>query len=229
MISTKKLLYFIAVAEEKHFGQAAIRLGISQPPLSKQIKQLENELQTQLFVRTTRSVSLTPTGKALLEHAKKIINDLEHCHPVVQETSYQANKYIRLGALHAHIYSFVPDLLRLYFNQNPNFNAHLIEYNTDEQLSKILNEAVDLGIVREPISHPEIRVKNLFQEQYVLALPDAWIKDELLNQVSITEFQHLTMISYPSHDKTRSTTKLFDDFFRQHEVQLQNKIEVKTI
>ncbi len=69
-METRHLKYFIAVAEERHFGRAATKLHMAQPPLSQQIRQLEEQLRTQLFVRTTRKVELTPAGEILLERGR---------------------------------------------------------------------------------------------------------------------------------------------------------------
>ena len=112
MIDIKKLRYFVAVAEEGHFGRAAARLGISQPPLSEHIQQLERLLQTELLQRTTRRVNLTPEGIALLQHARKILSDVDQCAQVVQHAQVHQKQILRLGILHAHTYTFLPNLLR---------------------------------------------------------------------------------------------------------------------
>ena len=228
MTNSKKLMYFVAVAEEKHFGRAAARLGISQPPLSEQIQQLEGDLGVKLFIRTTRSVQLTKQGVALLEHARKIISDIDKCQLVVHAEANKTRKSINLGVLHAHTYSFLPDFLRSYFKVEPDADIQLIEYTTNEQVTKLLDTTITVGIVREPVVHPNIVVENLFHEDYILAVPQDWLKQGVIRS-SIKNFSQKTMISYPSHDSVKSTNRLFRDYFNQHGVLINNRIEVKTM
>src|SRR5690606_14968029 len=109
-----RLRYFVAVAEEEHFGRAANRLGISQPPLSEHIKSLEESVDAKLLFRTTRSVQLTAQGEALLKHARSILQDADRCREVVRASKQKESKSLTLGILHAHSYTFLPNLLRHY-------------------------------------------------------------------------------------------------------------------
>jgi len=146
MIDIKKLRYFVAVAEEGHFGRAATRLGISQPPLSDHIQQLERLLQTELLHRTTRRVSLTQEGTALLLHARKILVDIDQCAQVIQQSHSQQKQVLRLGILHAHTYTFLPNLLRYYLQAQPGIRIELLEYTTREQVDTLLGDQVDVWI-----------------------------------------------------------------------------------
>lgn len=174
MIDIKKLRYFVAVAEEGHFGRAATRLGISQPPLSDHIQQLERLLQTELLHRTTRRVSLTQEGTALLLHARKILVDIDQCAQVIQQSHSQQKQVLRLGILHAHTYTFLPNLLRYYLQAQPGIRIELLEYTTREQVDTLLGDQVDVGLIREPVNHPALKTVRLFTEQYALAAPAEW-------------------------------------------------------
>ena len=228
MINSKKLIYFVAVAEEQHFGRAATRLGISQPPLSEHIQHLESDLGVKLFARNTRSVRLTREGEALLTHARKIIGDIDKCHAVVHADGNRSRKTVNLGILHAHAYSFLPDFLRAYCKANPEVAIQLVEYTTNEQIARLMEETIDVGIVREPVVHPGIVVENLFHEAYMLAVPQDWLREGVTHS-SIRDFAQATMISYPSHDSVKSTNRVFTDYLRQHDVAIKNRIEMKTM
>lgn len=224
----KRLRYFVAVAEETHFGRAASRLGISQPPLSEHIQALEAELGSRLLVRTTRSVSLTAEGEALLEHARAILRDVDQCREVVNAARDKDSLTLTLGLLHAHTYTFLPALLRDYFSHDPRRRVNLVEYTTTEQVSRLLEGTIDIGLVREPIHHGSLRTRRLFSERYAVAVPTEWGLDRN-GRVSVKNLDGRSMIGYPSHDVRRSTQSLFRDFFHRHDVRPLDYFEVRTM
>jgi DNA-binding transcriptional LysR family regulator len=228
MIDIKKLRYFVAVAEEGHFGRAATRLGISQPPLSDHIQQLESLLQTTLLHRTTRRVSLTSEGTALLQHARKILSDVDQCAQVVQQSYLQQKKLLRLGILHAYTYTFLPSLLRHYLQAQPAMRIELFEYTTKEQIDTLLGDHVDVGLIREPVNHPALKTVRLFTEHYVLAAPAEW-RLARTAAIPVSAVHNQTLIGYPSHDDKRSTRSLFRDFLQQHQIKPADFIEVRTM
>lgn len=228
MIDIKKLRYFVAVAEEGHFGRAATRLGISQPPLSDHIRQLERLLQTELLHRTTRRVNLTQEGTALLQHARKILSDIDQCAHVVQQSHSLQKQLLRLGILHAHTYTFLPNLLRHYLRAQPAMRIELVEYTTKEQIDTLLGDQVDVGLIREPVNHPALKTIRLFAEHYALAAPAEW-RLARTTPVSVSAIHDKTLIGYPSHDDKRSTRSLFRDYLQRHQVKPSDFIEVRTM
>lgn len=228
MIDIKKLRYFVAVAEEGHFGRAAKRLGISQPPLSDHIQQLERLLHAELLHRTTRRVTLTPEGAALLQHARNILSDIDQCAQVVQESQTQQKMVLRLGILHAHTYTFLPLLLRHYLQRQADVRIELFEYTTREQVDTLLGDHVDVGLIREPVSHPALKTLTLFSESYALAAPAEW-RLARITPISVRAIDAKTLIGYPSHDDKRSTRSLFRDYLQRHHVKPSDFIEVKTM
>lgn len=228
MIDIKKLRYFVAVAEEGHFGRAATRLGISQPPLSDHIRQLERLLQTELLHRTTRRVNLTQEGTALLQHARKILSDIDQCAQVVQQSHSLQKQLLRLGILHAHTYTFLPNLLRHYLRAQPAMRIELVEYTTKEQIDTLLGDQVDVGLIREPVNHPALKTIRLFAEHYALAAPAEW-RLARTTPVSVSAIHDKTLIGYPSHDDKRSTRSLFRDYLQRHQVKPSDFIEVRTM
>src|SRR5690625_957402 len=113
MVELRHLRYFLAVAEEKHFGRAADRLHMAQPPLSNQIKQLEAELGTVLLERTTRRVDLTEAGALLLERARQILADVEATKTDVAEVGRGAAGVLRVGFSGTATYRLMPEIVRI--------------------------------------------------------------------------------------------------------------------
>jgi DNA-binding transcriptional LysR family regulator len=226
MITIKRLRCFVAVAEEGHFNKAAVRLGMSQPPLTEHIRVLEQTLDCRLFERTTRAIKLTAKGQTLLEHAKKILTDVEKTHEVINADLLAPPPELKLGVLHAHTYTFLPLLLRSFIQKHPHVNVQLVEYSTSGQIDTILSSNVDIALVREPLKHANIDVQTLFKEPYVLALPTTL---RTASTVDISILEGRPIIGYPSHDDQRSTRSLFRDFLSQHHVQPSAWREVTTM
>jgi DNA-binding transcriptional LysR family regulator len=225
MLTIKRLRCFVAVAEEGQFNKAALRLGISQPPLTEHIQTLEHALGCRLFERSTRSLRLSDHGQRLLEHARHLLSLVDQTHEVVMRDSTVARP-LRLGLLHAHTYTFLPGLLRQFSDAHPAHDVQLVEYSTSGQVQTLLSPSVDLGLVREPLNHPEINTQTLFTEPYVLAIPTALRPPKV---VDISLLNDRPIIGYPSHDDKRSTRSLFRDFLSQHNVQPSHWREVTTM
>lgn len=226
MITIKRLRCFVAVAEEGHFNKAAARLGMSQPPLTEHIRVLEQTLGCLLFERTTRAIRLTAKGHTLLDHARKILADVERTYEVVNTDLLSPPPELKLGVLHAHTYTFLPMLLRSFVQIHPHVNVQLVEYSTAGQIDTILSSRVDIALVREPLKHANIEVQTLFKEPYVLAVPSA-LKTSSAVDISILDGKPI--IGYPSHDDRRSTRSLFRDFLGQYNVHPSAWREVTTM
>jgi DNA-binding transcriptional LysR family regulator len=141
--------YFVCVAEEMHFGRAAMRLGISQPPLSQQIRALEDELGARLFERTSRRVRLTEAGRMFLPEAREALAQFDRAVRVVRET--ERGELGRLAVGFTASAPFVPRIANaLYgFGQTyPLVELALQELPRDDQMLKIVNDELDIGIVR---------------------------------------------------------------------------------
>jgi len=225
MLTIKRLRCFVAVAEEGHFNKAALRIGISQPPLTEHIQTLERSLGCALFDRSTRSLRLTKQGHRLLEHARTLLSLADQTHEIVIRDA-AAVEPLRLGLLHAHTYTFLPGLLRNFIGSHQGYDVEIVEYSTRGQIQTILSQSVDLGLVREPVNHPEINSQTLFTEPYVLAIPTSLRPPRI---VDISILSGRSLIGYPSHDDRRSTRSLFRDFLNQHDVQPSQWREVTTM
>ncbi|WP_375196814.1 LysR substrate-binding domain-containing protein [Sphingobium sp.] len=176
----RHLRYFLCVAEEMHFGRAALRLGISQPPLSQQIRALEEELGVRLFDRTSRRVRLTEAGRLFEPEARQTLAQAERAAQIARMA--QRAEIGHLGLAFTTSGPFVPPVARaLYrFRQTyPNVELILREQGRDEQVESVRSRQLDLGIVRDyetPILPEGMVSQCLLKEEMVLALrADHWL------------------------------------------------------
>lgn len=169
----RHLQYFIAVAEERHFTRAAARVGIQQPPLSAQIRQLEDELGGPLFIRLPRDVVLTELGEAFLPEARAIIERVAQVKRRMQLISRGEAGRIRLGFAGATYFEpSVPALIRDFRARYPDVQLHTEQSNTARLLEALAADTIDAAFVRTPIDAPPGIVSvPVVDEDMVLALP----------------------------------------------------------
>jgi DNA-binding transcriptional LysR family regulator len=165
----RQLKYFVTVAEELNFRRAAARLFMEQPPLSRQIRQLEDELNVELFHRSTRGVTLTQAGQAFLDEARRTLVQAERAAQVAQQAG-QAKK-LKIGLSICAFNHVIPEIIQEYRQQSPDIIVTLTEMSTEAQIQALLNDAIDIGFVHAPISHPALLTIMLLSEPLVVALP----------------------------------------------------------
>ncbi|XAZ35086.1 LysR substrate-binding domain-containing protein [Glutamicibacter halophytocola] len=167
----RHLHYFLVVAEHLHFGRAAEELRMSQPPLTVAVKKLEQELGVQLFDRTTRSVSLTPAGRMYLDRIKPLLSDLDKANRELTEAGLGPRGRLNVGFVSSASYATMPSALRRFRELRPNVELVLNPLTTDEQIEKLLEGSLDLGILRDPTRVPGIELREIHSEPLVVALP----------------------------------------------------------
>lgn len=167
----RHIKYFIAVAEELHFGRAAERLNISQPPLSQQIRQLEKNMDVKLFNRSSRVVKLTDAGKIFLEDCYKIIHSLEKAKNTAREIHNGTLGNLVIGFTGSAIYNLVA-LLKVYQKKYPDINVHVYEMSATEQHKSLLEKRIDIGLITTPIiKNGELETKFIERHNFIVALP----------------------------------------------------------
>jgi DNA-binding transcriptional LysR family regulator len=167
----RHLRYFMAVATELHFGRAAEKLHIAQPPLSKQIQDLEAELGFELFTRTKRSVTLTPAGQAFLVEVTQIFQQLNKAIEIGRKTSRGELGQISIGFVGSATYNILPVILQQFRDKYPHVQIELHELTTDRQLIWLRDGRIDIGLIRPPIIDVDFGSQIIFQESLVVALP----------------------------------------------------------
>ena len=170
----RHLRYFVAVAEELHFTRAAERLGIKQPPLSSQIRQLEREMGTPLFRRETRGVKLTEAGALLFDEARRILDQVERAKVGVQSRARGETGHIHLGFAGAtYLQRLVLSIVRTYRERFPGVVLSPEQSNTARLIAALHGGEIDVAFVRPPIIDGEgIALDPLIDEPMMIVLPE---------------------------------------------------------
>lgn len=170
----RHLRYFVAVAEELHFGRAAKRLNIAQPPLSRQVRDLEREIGTPLFDRVPRGVELTPAGIAFLPEARLTLAQAERAQRTAQRAARGETGRLRVGFVEAATHSgILPDVLSFFRMHLPSVGLSLFELDPLRQEEAFRDARIDLGILHSPPLDADrwLRVELIYTEPVVLAVP----------------------------------------------------------
>jgi DNA-binding transcriptional LysR family regulator len=161
----------VAVAEELHFGRAAARLRMTQPPLSRQIQKLEAAIGVHLLDRDNRRVALTPAGEAFLREARRILAIAEAAPDLAQRVSSGTRGLVRVGFTAASTFGILGRLLNELERELPEVRVELFEMVTREQISALATEDLDLGLARPPFDPDLFDSRLLHREALLLAVP----------------------------------------------------------
>lgn len=169
----RHLRYFAVLADELHFGRAAERLAISQPPLSVAIRQLEEAVGARLFERNSKQVRLTPAGQALRASARKLLRQAEEAALEAREVAAGSAGRLRIGFVGAMLYRGLPQALRSFQASHPAVRIGLAELNSAEQITDLLHDRLDLGFMHTARLPAELQSRLLLSEPFVVCLPEA--------------------------------------------------------
>lgn len=195
----RHLRYFVAVAEERHFGRAAARLHIAQPPLSQQIKRLEAELGETLLYRTTRSVELAPAGEVLLERARDILAAVDSAVDDARRAARGEYGRLAIGFTGSATYALLPALAAALREALPGVMVDLRgELLTPAQVARLLDGTLDLGLLRPPVRERDLCTEVLLSEPLVAVLPDAHPLAGA-ESVPLELLSGEAFVTYPSH------------------------------
>jgi DNA-binding transcriptional LysR family regulator len=170
-IELRHLRYFLAVAETLHFGRAAKKLGMAQPPLSQQIRRLEELLGASLFERTTRGVTLTPAGAVLRERAlssmARLADDIEQTRRVARGEEGR----LTVGFSGSVMFTELPMAIQAYRRAYPRVEVQLREMWTSQQLVALVDGSIDVGFLRDGERRPDLELTPILREPFHVALP----------------------------------------------------------
>ncbi|MEV7573586.1 LysR family transcriptional regulator [Pseudarthrobacter sp. NPDC089323] len=168
----RQLRYFLVVADELHFGRAAERLHITQPPLTVAVKGLERELGVQLFDRTTRRVTLTAAGEAFRDRARAAVAELDAAAGDVADVAAGKSGKVKVGFVSSASYTTVPEALRAFRLHRPRVDLVLHPLTSGEQIEQLLDGDLDVGLVRDPGDVPGLHLELLSTEDLVAVIPE---------------------------------------------------------
>lgn len=169
----RHLRYFVAVAEELHFGRAAERLNMAQPPLSQAIRRLESELGVDLLHRTTRKVDLTDAGRGYLARARRILGEVDEAAHEARRVAAGAVGHLALGCVGSATYSLLPALSRGLRRELPGVDFSFRgEMLVPDQAAALRAGEIDVALLRPPIADLSLTVLPLRRDRLVVALPD---------------------------------------------------------
>lgn len=190
---------FLAVAEELHFGRAAERLHVAQPPLSRTIKQLERELGTTLFDRNTRSVRLTSSGQALVEPAKEVLEALRRAKAAVTSAEDGEVGTVRIAFAGVSTHALVARLARAVRSQRPGIIVEMSSQNfAQPAMKRLLAGETDIALGRWDVIPADITATVVMRDSLVVAVPDTHALAGA-QRLSISQLASESFISLPLH------------------------------
>jgi DNA-binding transcriptional LysR family regulator len=192
----KRLKYFMAVAEELHFGRAAARLDMAQPPLSRQIAQLERDLEVQLFDRSRSQIRLTQAGETLLIRVRDLLGTLDSTYREVRGIGQGGAGRLRIAFVGSATYGPLPSLIKSFRSHYPDVELALSAMNNADQKRALIQREIDIAVARPSLDDDEFRQEPLHSEPLIMAVPD----DSHLAQqerIKIEQLSDQTLIIYP--------------------------------
>jgi DNA-binding transcriptional LysR family regulator len=194
----RQLRYFVTVARERNFSRAAEVLHIAQPPLSRQIQQLEDELGVQLVDRGMRPIALTEAGRFLYEQASHILVRTEHIIEQTRKIGNSKRERFVIGCVGSTLYGGIPDLVRRMRQVWPDLDIEIREMMSTEQVSALKDRRIDLGFGRVRFNDREVERLTLREERLVLAIPKYHPLSASEEPVELASLSEETVILYPS-------------------------------
>jgi DNA-binding transcriptional LysR family regulator len=199
--SLEQLRGFVAVAEELHFGRAAERLNMTQPPLSRQIQKLERAIEVNLFERNNRRVVLTAAGEAFLGEARKLLALADSAPDLARRISAGSTGIVRIGFTAASAFGLLGALLNEVSGKVPGIELDLHEMVTDEQIAALKKGEIDLGLARPQFDEELFASKLLYRESMMVAVPAGHPLGRRDRPVDPAELRHERLIM---HSPTRA-------------------------
>lgn len=197
MIELRHLRYFLAVAQERNFTKAAERLNMAQPPLSRQIQQLEAELGVTLFDRDSRPLALTPGGALFREQALQVIQRMDEMQGMMKRFVAAERPRFVIGFVPSIIYARLPRIIRGFRDAAPGVELSLVEMMSLEQITALKEGRIDVGFGRVRFDDPALRREILREERLIVALP---LGHRLLageRPITLSDLAEESLIVYP--------------------------------
>lgn len=196
MFTFDQIRSFVAVAEELHFGRAAERLNMTQPPLSRQIQKLEKDVGVQLIARDNRKVALTTAGRAFLSDARRLMVAANQAPVTARRIARGQAGLLRIGFTATSTLSVLGQLLTTLSEELPDVDVDLREMVTGEQLSSLTDGQIDLGLARPPFDHDLFDSRLLHAEGLKLAVPSTHPLGQLKRSIEAADLKGYPLIMH---------------------------------
>ena len=196
----RQLRYFVAVAEDLHFGHAAQRLRIAQPALSRQIQALEKEMLVQLLFRNRRRVQITPAGQVFLERARLILTRTEEAVLAAQRAGGGVSGTLNLGFVGSATYDVLPSALRAFREAAPHVDLTLSEMTVHAQIEALTEKRIDIGLLRLPVKTAGLVYRRISREPLYVALPRSH-RLAAMPALRLSALAEESFVLYPDHPR----------------------------
>ena len=222
----RQLRYFVAVAEERNFTRAAERLNMTQPPLSRQIQQIEDMVGLALFERGARPLKLTEAGRVFYAQARRLLEESDELLPLTRRLAQLAERIV-IGFVPSTLYGPLPDVIRAFREAAPLIQISLIEMFTIEQLSALKGGRIDVGFGRLRFDESQLAREVLVEEPLIAALPAGHALADVA-QLTLDALSKETLIIYPSTPRPSYADQQLSAF-RDHAVEPAAVHEVREL
>jgi len=192
----RHLRYFVAVAEERNFTRAAQRLNIAQPPLSRQIQQLEESLGVQLLERNSRPLKLTETGKFFYSHAAQLLSQTAELESMTRRVG-NIERSLSVGFVGSTLYGMLPKIIRRFRDENTTVELSLHEMSTMDQIRALKDGRIDVGFGRIRHEDANIRRVILREEKMIVAFPEGHALSVAKPVIALRDLVNETLIIFP--------------------------------
>lgn len=222
MLDTRLLKCFAVVAEELHFGRAAQRLCMTQPPLSQSIRALETQLQAQLLTRTTRAVRLTPAGEVLKQRITVLEHEMRLTIQSVQATHKGIEGTLRIALTPSAAYSTFPQCLHAFRQTFPNVVVDLQEMNSSDMPEALRQGRLDMALIRPPFAHATLEPLLILSEPLMLAIrKDHPVAQRCAQSISLAQALKCELVGY-----SRQSSRYFHDVLQQLALKAQSPLHI---
>lgn len=222
----RHLRYFVAVAQERNFSRAAERLNIAQPPLSRQIRQLEEEIGADLFDRSSRPLRLTETGRLLYQHAVQAISGFDQIRTLMHRQKASPSRHFIIGFVGSVLFGRLPQVLRRFRERlHGAAQVSLVEMSSHDQARALREGRIDAGFGRLRVEDAAVRRIVLAEEPLVAALPDNHRLAQQDAPLSLAQLAAEAMILYPRPSRPSYADQILS-LFEDHGLELGERHEV---
>ncbi|WP_246055062.1 LysR family transcriptional regulator [Paracoccus gahaiensis] len=228
MMDLRQLRYFVAVARERNFTRAAKQLNIAQPPLSRQIQLLEEELGVVLITRKSRPVKLTDAGRLLYEQALQVLGRVDQMTDATRRVGMNRNRVLSIGFVASTLYGGLPVLVRKLRQNAPELDIQLLEMLSIQQVAALKEGRIDIGFGRMRHGDPNVASTTLREERLVVALPLDSVLAQDEGPIRLSDIADQRLIVYPKEPRPSYADQVLS-LLQVEEIRPRDVLEVREI